>query len=295
VAQVHRHFKEILENAKGVHVLLRYGACAGNALREGRGVGAWFAPPDADRRGDLGVSSRDDFSYVRLMDGQPGDSCPSCGAVLDTPHPNFCPNCGAALREVGYPVDRSPETVQRAVNDLGRKLEECVEKILRAKGYKTQLRQRIQGSSGVPHEIDIVAERGPIKKAVECKNWERPAGKENIQKFVQTLDELGRYWNGVFVAYGGFTQGARDMAEHYGIELWDYDYLKEEYWAVSVGRAEYGTAEESIVVKNALPLNTIHTSSFHIRIMRGSRIRRRRCTTSRTQGRSSWTHCTATC
>jgi len=59
VARVHRHLKEILENAKGVHALLRYGACAGNALREGRSVGAWFAPPDADRRGDLGVSSRD--------------------------------------------------------------------------------------------------------------------------------------------------------------------------------------------------------------------------------------------
>jgi len=88
---------------------------------------------------------------------------------------------------------------------------------------------------------------------VECKNWRAPVGKENIQKFNDTLKDLSLK-NGIFASYAGFTEDAETLAEYYGIDLWDPDYLKEEYWMISVGRAEEATLEKPIKLENALPL-----------------------------------------
>lgn len=184
--------------------------------------------------------------------------CPSCGAKLQVPNPKFCPNCGVNLRvekehQTFISID-ADEGVQSAIYELGKKLEECVAKILEAKGYEIKMREKIKGVSGVPHEIDIVAKKGNVVKAVECKNWKAPVGKEDIQKFHDTLRDLGKNWNGIFVSFAGFTEDAENLAEYYGIDKWDSDFLKEEFWAISVGRAEYATVEKSLTVKNALPL-----------------------------------------
>lgn len=183
--------------------------------------------------------------------------CPTCGEKLQSPNPNFCPHCGAQLIAQERIMKSSLETdIQVSIRDLGEKLEECVEKILTAKGYEIRRRERIQGKSGALHEIDVIAKKGNIVRAVECKNWKDRVGKEQIQKFWATLQDLSQKWNGVFVSFAGFTEDAEDFADYYNIERWDPDYLKEELFAVSVGRAEYAILGETITVKNALPLKT---------------------------------------
>ena len=198
--------------------------------------------------------------------------CPNCGEELPSPNPNFCPYCGSSLKEpkkvrfVTQKGDDAEKEVQRAIYELGVKLEECVAKILAAKGYKTQQRVRLDGSSGVSHEIDVLARRGNIVKAVECKNWKTPVGKEVIQKLHDTLKDLGSKWNGVVASFAGFTEDAENLAKHYGIELWDPDYLKEEFWVISVGRAVEASFGETIKVENAFPIKVNFSEAAEIKL-----------------------------
>jgi len=143
-----------------------------------------------------------------------------------------------------------------SIHELGTKLEECVETILVGMGFQTERRKKIKGkSSGVLHEIDVIARKGDICWAVECKNLKSRVGKEPMQKFHSTLQDLGPKWNGIFISYNGFTQPAEEYAEHFNIKRWDPERLKEEWFAVSIGRAEYATLGKKKTVKNALPLN----------------------------------------
>ncbi|MGB9134184.1 MAG: restriction endonuclease [Candidatus Bathyarchaeia archaeon] len=181
--------------------------------------------------------------------------CPDCGEKLPLPNPRFCPNCGRQLAARGE-TERPEEerNVSASVQDLGKKLEECVEKILVGKGYVTERRKRIEGPRGI-HEIDIVAKRGNVTRAVECKNWKDPVGIEQIRNFWAKLQDIGSNWNGLFVSLEGFTEDAEGFAEACNIDRWDKDFLKEEWLAVGVGRATYAARGETRTVKNALPLN----------------------------------------
>lgn len=182
--------------------------------------------------------------------------CSNCGEKLPIPNPKFCPNCGKSL--VSPEELEKPHVKARAhvsIQDLGKKLEECVEKILNAKGYETELRRKIEGKSGGLHEIDVVAKKRNVIWAVECKNWANPIGIEQVRDFWAKLQDLGSRWNGIFVSFKGFTEPAEKFADKYNIDRWDQDFLKEEWLAVSVGRAEYATLGQTKTVKNALPLN----------------------------------------
>jgi len=170
--------------------------------------------------------------------------------------PNFCPN----------EKETTEEEVQISIQELGRKFEECVEKILQTKGYETQRRIRVKGKSGTPYEIDIVAKKGNIVRAVECKNWTNAVGREHLEKFWGTLQDLGSPWNGIFVSRAGFTADAEGYADYYNIERWDPDRVKEEWFELSIGRAEYAKSGETITVSNALPLNFdfLHTTKVDL-------------------------------
>jgi hypothetical protein len=186
--------------------------------------------------------------------------CPDCGKKLESPNPNFCPNCGKALVPPEIRKKAPPEMrtdTKTSIHELGTKLEECVEIILKkGMGFQTERRKKIKGKvSGVLHEIDVIARKGDICWAVECKNLKSRVGKELIQKFHSTLQDLGPKWNGIFISYKGFTQPAEEFAEQFNIKRWDPERLKEEWFAVSIGRAEYATLGKKKTVKNALPLN----------------------------------------
>ena len=202
--------------------------------------------------------------------------CPKCGKKLESPSPNFCPNCGKALapneiQEKAPPKIRTD--TKMPTYDLGIKLEECVEKILKkSMGYQTERRKRIKGKSGIPHEFDVVARKGDIFLVVECKNWKSRVGKEKICAFHDKLRDLGSKWNGIFVSYQGFTEPAEEYAEQCNIKRWDTDRLKEEWLAVSVGRAEYAPLGKKKTVKNALPLNFNFSQASRLSLLNKDKI-----------------------
>jgi len=204
--------------------------------------------------------------------------CQNCGEKLPSPNPNFCPNCGASLKEqasLALPVEvieKAEAETQTAIYELGEKLEECVEKILATKGYETERRVRLSGSSGVSHEIDVLARKGKIIRIVECKNWKHPVGKEVIQKLNDTLRDLGSKLNGIVASYVGFTEDARNLAEHYGVELWEPDYLMREFFAVSVGRAKEAKCGETIKVENALQMRFNFLRASEIKLQNKDKI-----------------------
>jgi hypothetical protein len=202
--------------------------------------------------------------------------CPKCGKKLESPNPNFCPNCGEALVPPESHKKTPPEMrtdTTTSIYDLGTKLEECVEIILKkSMGFQTERRKRIKGKTGVLHEIDVVAQKDDILWAVECKNLKSKVGKELIQKFHSTLQDLGPKWNGVFISYKGFTQPAEEFAEHCNIKRWDPERLKEEWFAVSIGRAEYATLGEKKIVKNALALNVNFSKASKVSLLNKDKI-----------------------
>jgi len=188
--------------------------------------------------------------------------CPDCGNKLSDPNPNFCPNCGNPLTpktpsnpdisSLSIPVTiDEDEEIKASIAELGNKLEEVVEIILRKQGYETERRKRLRGKSGTLSEIDVVANKSGSLLAVECKNYSTPVGIEKIRDFSQKLMDLG--FQGLFVAYNGFTQGASTFAQSQSIETWDHDELSEKLLMTSVGRA--GKKGELSTIENALSLN----------------------------------------
>jgi len=192
--------------------------------------------------------------------------CPECGAKLEG-SPKFCPECGTKFTQtIGgmaqpslapeQPVQDVPlSPPQPAVNsyDLGIKLEEVVEAIFRADGYTTQRRQRIPGAKGYHNEIDIIAQRGNDKVAIECKNFSQPVGISQVRDFAEKIIDLGPGWRGIFVGYNDFTEDASQFADSRNIEQIGRDELMEQWLALSVGR--FGKQGEKITIEQSLPVN----------------------------------------
>lgn len=219
--------------------------------------------------------------------------CPNCGVKLKIENAKFCPECGFNLtimssdqkqeqsissttvvavsgktdQELAVstspsviptpfsgekPEDEKPASFRFNPYDLGVKLEETVEKIYQADGYTTRKRERLVGVKA-RHEIDIIAERGKDKIAIECKNYTNTVGIEKIQKFSHTLGDLRNEYHGVIAVNSELSGPAEDLARAEGIEWLDRDELKDRYWAISVGRTS--GKGDNITLEDALPLN----------------------------------------
>lgn len=202
--------------------------------------------------------------------------CPKCGKKLGSPSPNFCPNCGKALAPTEIQEKAPPKMItdtKMSIYELGTKLEECVEIILKKRGFQTERRKRIKGKSGSYYEIDVVARKNDTFWAVECKNLGSSVGRGPLQKFNDTLQDLGPKWTGMFVSYpADFTKPAEEYAEHFNIQRWGPDRFKEEWTVVSVGRAEYATLGEKKTVKNALSLNCNFSEASKISLVNKDKI-----------------------
>lgn len=206
--------------------------------------------------------------------------CPECGTPLQQTNAKFCPECGAGLiqetstqknpaktqtvlpddEDWSKPIDWSEEEdtgeedAQPLANayELGKKLEEIVNSIYRAEGYKTEQRVRMPGHGGYTNEIDIIARKGKELIAIECKNFTAAVGIKEIRDFSQKLDDLGRGWRGVFAAFNDFTLDAQNFAESRNIEILDHEELKERFFAVSAGRVS--RKGDRLTVTSALPI-----------------------------------------
>lgn len=124
----------------------------------------------------------------------------------------------------------------------GLKFEDTVEAILKAEGYYTQRRLRLDGQKG-KSEIDILAVkkyRGNDKKlAVECKNYDKPVPVKEVRDFLYKLEDL-QIPNGLFVAYRQFSSEAKAWGEKGGMQLWDGDTVYQKFYELQVGRLKTG-------------------------------------------------------
>jgi hypothetical protein len=176
--------------------------------------------------------------------------CPNCGSRVETDTAKFCSECGFELQDNGHLIDDQKEdqlilehepddTLAIRPDLLGKNLEIETERILRAQGWQTRRNEWIHTVSGIRREIDIFAEKtcrdGKQVLGVECKNHTTPLSVKEISNFFDVLRDCG-IKNGRVVAYGGFSESARKLAEHYGIQLWDGDDFNVQYIRSVLGR-----------------------------------------------------------
>jgi uncharacterized Zn finger protein (UPF0148 family) len=188
--------------------------------------------------------------------------CPECGTPLTNTNAKFCPECGTRLtQEASAPTTAKTQTLPHSDDDwsdpidwseeeyteedrspsanvyeLGTKLEEIVDSIYQAEGYKTERRVRMPGQGGYTNEIDVIARRGKKQVAIECKNFTSAVGIKEVRDFSKKLDDLGEGWQGVFVAFNDLTIDAQNFAESRNIEIFSHEDIKEKWFAVSAGR-----------------------------------------------------------
>lgn len=90
------------------------------------------------------------------------------------------------------------------------------------KEIEVKNKQDIVGKTGVRHNIDVYYEfelNGITHKVIfECKNWDNKVTKEKVLALQAILEDIPNSV-GVMVSAKGFQSGAKQLAEHYGIEL----------------------------------------------------------------------------
>ncbi|HEV2192535.1 MAG TPA: restriction endonuclease [Nitrosopumilaceae archaeon] len=193
--------------------------------------------------------------------------CPECGGDLRG-SAKFCPECGINLNnlsrdnsnqndlpiELPEPVlEAEEQVIQKTTRDLGTRLEESVERIFKDRGYQTMRGQKIKGQSGQYNEIDVIAKRGSITLAVECKNYteDRKVGIKEIRDFVAKLDDLNIN-KGLFVTSSDFSSDAIGWATNNPsskqVDLWDGSTFMEQYKSVMLGR----TNSKLSIIENTL-------------------------------------------
>ena len=143
--------------------------------------------------------------------------CPECGTPLPSQDHKFCPECGFKLdgiSQIDEKKDEKLDTTKKTpfIYDLGERFEQVVEAIFQGRGFKTIRRQRLKGKSGTINEIDVLAQKGPQKIAVECKNLSSPVGQSLVRDFIQKLEELD-ISKGYFASNSELTSGASRLAE----------------------------------------------------------------------------------
>jgi predicted helicase len=93
--------------------------------------------------------------------------------------------------------------------------------------------QRIEGKSGLRHQIDIYWELnidGKVSRiAIECKHYSKRVSIGNVRDFFGVLTDVGNI-RGILVTRVGFQSGAVAFAEHYGIELKEIRFHQEQDW-----------------------------------------------------------------
>jgi len=111
----------------------------------------------------------------------------------------------------------------------GRMLESIVASMHKAPGTKveTNVFLRPRDGNGRGREIDVLLTSEvsgyPIRVAIECKNYEKPLGVGEIDKFIGKLDHVGiPKCLGIFVSASRYTKGAINRAAEAGVRLLEY-------------------------------------------------------------------------
>lgn len=85
-------------------------------------------------------------------------------------------------------LSRTKYSLKQSIMDLGPTgypFEDYISEILRLEGYKTQVRQILQGKC-INHEIDIIAEKDKVRSMIECKFHNLPGARSQIHVSLYT-------------------------------------------------------------------------------------------------------------
>ena len=219
--------------------------------------------------------------------------CPECGLKLKNEPTIFCIDCGYNISKLtsnntrtsmynsntftnidqaneseieDFSIDNKHE--YNTIHNLGVKLEELVEKILKNKGFSTQRRLKLKGRSGALHEIDVFAQQKNQVIAVECKNYnqDRIVGIKEIRDFQSKLNDLHHNDDAIFVTSAKFSSDAETYAKKYAIELWDGYTLSKIYLSVLIGRSTPADNYKSIMLDAALPLTMTYEEITNLKL-----------------------------
>lgn len=94
--------------------------------------------------------------------------------------------------------------------------------ILRSNGF---VRVSVTPASG-DQGVDVLAEKGGLKFAIQCKKWSYPIGNTAVQE-ISAGKAFYKCDVAVVLTNSTFTKGAIELAEATGVLLWDGDKLNE--------------------------------------------------------------------
>ncbi len=95
------------------------------------------------------------------------------------------------------PFTRSKYSLKQAIMDLGPSgypFEDFIANILQAQGYKTKIRQILQGEC-IAHEIDVIAEKDGLRSMIEAKFHNNPGTRSQVHVALYTkarFDDIKR-------------------------------------------------------------------------------------------------------
>lgn len=122
----------------------------------------------------------------------------------------------------GYQTDSfsGANSIEEIDNMDGHEFEYWCAEVLRRNGYSNVTVTRGSGDQGV----DVLAERGGTKYAVQCKRYSSDLSNTPIQEVYAGKDFYGCQI-GAVMTNSHFTKGARELAEKTGVLLWDRETL----------------------------------------------------------------------
>lgn len=104
----------------------------------------------------------------------------------------------------------------------GHKFEYAVADLLCHNGWRDV---DVTSGSG-DYGVDVIARRGNVLYAIQCKRWNNSVGVAAVRDAAAGMD----YWHcsaAAVIATHGYTKQAENMAKNIGVRLWDRDFLLE--------------------------------------------------------------------
>jgi hypothetical protein len=84
------------------------------------------------------------------------------------------------------------------------------------------------------HQIDVtfqfVVGTTKYRTIVQCKDWGSPVKQEQVLAFQSVLADIPGQPRGIMVSKSGYQKGARGVASHHGIELYELRAPRDEDW-----------------------------------------------------------------
>ena len=125
---------------------------------------------------------------------------------------------------MGSQSKKSRYTMSQIDKMDGRTFENACADILRDNGF---FQVKVTGRAG-DGGVDIIAHKNRIKYAIQCKRYKNKLGNSSIQE-VFSGKAIYHCDKAVVMTNSYFTKPAVKYAENLSVELWDRDYLKNEF------------------------------------------------------------------